>query len=82
MLNSLISETVILCFSSIKVKMKNNSCANLVLALKKQNQMATLIAAKDFSPIEDAETIKRACKGYLSAILLSITTYLFTLHDI
>lgn len=62
--------------------MKNNSCANLVLALKKQNQMATLIAAKDFSPIEDAETIKRACKGYLSAILLSITTYLFTLHDI
>ncbi|KAK7329631.1 hypothetical protein VNO77_23802 [Canavalia gladiata] len=30
----------------------------------KQDQMATLIAAKDSSSIEDAETIKKACKGF------------------
>lgn len=40
---------------------------NIGTTAKKQNQMASLLAAKDSSPIEDAEAIMRACKGYVSA---------------
>lgn len=36
---------------------------------EEEEKMASLLAVKDFSPIEDAETIKNACKGCLSSIL-------------
>lgn len=39
--------------------------------------MATLIAAKDSSPIEDAETIKRACKGYILLQFCHVSKYLY-----
>ena len=37
----------------------------LVRALTEEERtMATIIAPKEFSPIEDAENIKKACLGY------------------
>ena len=37
----------------------------IVRALTEEEQtMATIIAPKEFSPIEDAENIKKACLGY------------------
>lgn len=65
----LISEIVTLHFSFIKWMMGLTLLNKLILALNKdttQDQMATLIALKDSSPIEDAENIKKACKGYLN----------------
>jgi tRNA(His) 5'-end guanylyltransferase len=67
--------------------MKNNSFIlnnqTLGTKAKKQNKMDSLIAAKDFSPIEDAETIKNACKGvflqfYFVKDLMIIIIYTFS----
>jgi hypothetical protein len=33
--------------------------------------MATLIAPKQFSPVEDAENIKKACQGFFSSFFFS-----------
>ena len=47
------------------MKNKKKKKKTLVRALTEEERtMATIIASKEFSPIEDAENIKKACLGY------------------